>query len=720
MIELENLNNRSLEDILEEVTKQIIYLSPEWTDLQEADPGVTLVELFAWLKSVQHEYLNRLSPGVVFNFLKLLDIAPKPNKGSESFVEIAEVGGNVIVPTRTKWQAGNLVFENLHHQALTDSKILSVLFETPQETALTEYYKIDGTTPYFLFGKDTSRASSSDFVHRFTINLDSPLPENDVVNFYFSVYSDKRIKRNPIGHGDNFERMANIKWEFYGTKNGKLGWHELQVISDKTHDFLFSGIIKFRLNGQAEPLDGEYKIRATLMHDEYDYPPRIDKILVNVLRVCQNNTVCENSVVKKQDILSDHSVELFSHLALHGHSDVYYKKHGGWVKTNVPTFKTDISQGKVKVNLKNIWDEIKDYKHDDEVVMIVSYELKSKQKLTLGSGSSMSGQYFETEYQNVLTDDFEIMASEIVDGEEVFYKWNRVENFFASGKYDRHYMFNKEAGLVIFGDHEHGMAPRAGIDNIKICKLRHTEGKNSNVKSGMINSVISKNKILKNSRITQINDAAGGYDDETLKHAQSRAASVFSNPERAVTIFDYERIVKQTPGLTFLNVKILPGYMPKEDVSKQNCVTIAVRWNKQIGLSLPKSFENNIMRQLDKYRLVNTKIKVISPAYVGLIISGEILVDAFYKQADGIIEREINEFVEKLNSDFGQTLHFGDMFGMIDRLDCVSRLNKLHITPIGENVSKNSAEDVLIPPNGIYYIEKIEFNFIKNSDIFEG
>ncbi len=49
MIELENLNDVSLDNILDEVKNQIRYINPEWTDFQESDPGITLVELFAWL-----------------------------------------------------------------------------------------------------------------------------------------------------------------------------------------------------------------------------------------------------------------------------------------------------------------------------------------------------------------------------------------------------------------------------------------------------------------------------------------------------------------------------------------------------------------------------------------------------------------------------------------------------------------------------------------------
>ena len=58
MIDIPNLDDTSLEEILDEAKKQIVYYSQEWTNFQESDPGITIVELFAWLKSVQHEYLN--------------------------------------------------------------------------------------------------------------------------------------------------------------------------------------------------------------------------------------------------------------------------------------------------------------------------------------------------------------------------------------------------------------------------------------------------------------------------------------------------------------------------------------------------------------------------------------------------------------------------------------------------------------------------------------
>ncbi len=718
MIELENLNNRSLEDILDEAKKQITYLSSEWTNFQEPDPGITLIELFAWLKSVQHEYLNRIPLGVKMKFLKLLNIELQKNRGSETFLEVSNLDRNITIPMRTPWKCGNMIFENLNHQTLINSHILSVTFQNPEFPGEEEYYKFDGSKMFYLFGRDIDRKNDSSIARSFIMNFDSVIPANVIINIYFSVCATLGLKRNPIGPEDEFESMSKIKWEYYGTENGVTGWHEIELIDDKTYGFLFSGIVKLKIKGETLPVNGEYKIRSTLIYDEYDYPPRINNIIPNVFHVCQNETKCENTIIKKRDIESNHIFKVFTHVAIYGRSEVYYKKHGGWVKTNAPTFKSDMKNGELVVDVSDVWGKVKDFGHDDEVFMVVSYDRSIKDKLCLGSGTGISGQSVKTNLNDILNDGFEIMISENIDGDEVFYKWESVPDIFSSGKYDRHYIASEELNLLVFGDHEHGMAPRIGKNNIQICSLRHTLGARSNTQAGSASSAALKNKTLKNARVVQIAPASGGCDAETLKHAEARAADLFSSPGRAVTLKDYEEIVRKTPGLMFANVKILPGYMPGEDVSNQNCITIAVRWNRKIGLTLPKSFETNIMNQINKYRLLNTKVKVIGPEFIGLMITGDIVVNSSYRDSEGLIEQEIKKYIKEINSQMGQTLHFGDIFGMIDRLKYVSRLEQLRVTPFGNNITKNVSEDIIIPPNGVYYVQKIDFNYVKNSEIY--
>lgn len=718
MINLENLDDRSLEDILDEYKSKVTYLSTEWTNFQEPDPGITLIELFSWLKTVQHEYLNRKSEGVSRKFLDLLDVKIKKNRGSETFLEISNLKTDVNIPRYTRWKCGNLVFENPDPQIAIGSNILKVVFQNPEAASEQEYYKFDGSNVFYIFGKDVDHKKSKTFERSFTVSFDSPLPSNSLINLYFSIYNSKGLVRNPIKLGDNFESIADIKWEYYGTENGVTGWHGLKIFEDQTHNFLFSGVIRFQIGGICKSVNEEYKIRATLIRDEYDYPPRIDNIFTNTFLVRQTDTKCFNKVIKKEDILSDRTVEIKNHVAIYGRSEVYYKKYGGWVKTNAVTFSSKIKEGKLIVDLSEIWDKIKDHKHSDDVIMVVSYSQDIKNKMTIGSGEGISNQKIRFDIRGTLYDGVELLISENINGEEVFFKWNRVDDFYSSSKYDRHFVYLEDAGIIEFGDHEYGVSPRLGVNNIKLCKLVCTAGENSNIKENQINAVSTMNKNIKNARITQVTPAIGGEDVETIVHASARAADMFADPHRAVSVEDYEEIVKSTPGLMFSNVKILPNYMPGEDVSKQNCITVAVRWNRKVGLTIPKSFENNIMRHLDKYRLINTKIRVVGPDYIGITVNGDLVVNSFYREEDKIIEKEIKKFVKKLNLDFGKTLHFGDMFGMIDKLKYVSYINKLKIIPSGNYIQNNVSEDILVPPNGIYYIEKIEFNYVRNPEIY--
>jgi hypothetical protein len=108
----------------------------------------------------------------------------------------------------------------------------------------------------------------------------------------------------------------------------------------------------------------------------------------------------------------------------------------------------------------------------------------------------------------------------------------------------------------------------------------------------------------------------------------------------------------------------------------------------------------------------------VGPEYIGIIVSGEIIVKSFYRPEEKLIEKYIYSFIERTNSDLGNILHFGDLFGELDRLKYVSYLERLRVTPVGDYIEKTPAEDIIIPPNGVYYVKKIDLNYIKSSEIY--
>ena len=60
-IVLPNLDDRTFVDLVEEARTLIPTHAPEWTDHNPSDPGITLVELFAYLAEILMYRLNRIS-----------------------------------------------------------------------------------------------------------------------------------------------------------------------------------------------------------------------------------------------------------------------------------------------------------------------------------------------------------------------------------------------------------------------------------------------------------------------------------------------------------------------------------------------------------------------------------------------------------------------------------------------------------------------------------
>lgn len=72
-IKLPNLDDRTFADLVAEAHALIPVHAPQWTNHNESDPGITLIELFAYLTEMQIYRLNRVTDANVCAFLRLID-----------------------------------------------------------------------------------------------------------------------------------------------------------------------------------------------------------------------------------------------------------------------------------------------------------------------------------------------------------------------------------------------------------------------------------------------------------------------------------------------------------------------------------------------------------------------------------------------------------------------------------------------------------------------
>jgi predicted phage baseplate assembly protein len=83
-----NLDDRHFQDLVDEAKRSISRYCPNWTDHNVSDPGVTLIELFAWMTE---QYLFRLNQVPEKNFITFLDLIgvrlqpTQPAKGDVTF-----------------------------------------------------------------------------------------------------------------------------------------------------------------------------------------------------------------------------------------------------------------------------------------------------------------------------------------------------------------------------------------------------------------------------------------------------------------------------------------------------------------------------------------------------------------------------------------------------------------------------------------------------------
>lgn len=77
-LSLPNLDSRTFDDLVEEARQRIPRYTPEWTNFNDSDPGMTLVKLHAWMTETILFELNRVPELNYIAFLNLIGLSAEP------------------------------------------------------------------------------------------------------------------------------------------------------------------------------------------------------------------------------------------------------------------------------------------------------------------------------------------------------------------------------------------------------------------------------------------------------------------------------------------------------------------------------------------------------------------------------------------------------------------------------------------------------------------
>ncbi|HYN99158.1 MAG TPA: putative baseplate assembly protein, partial [Actinomycetota bacterium] len=107
-----NLDDRNFQDLVDEAKRMVQRRCPEWTDHNVSDPGVTLIETFAYMVDQLIYRVNRVPDRMYIKFLELLGVRPFPPTAANTDVtfwlsapqpvDVPIPGGTSVATMRTE------------------------------------------------------------------------------------------------------------------------------------------------------------------------------------------------------------------------------------------------------------------------------------------------------------------------------------------------------------------------------------------------------------------------------------------------------------------------------------------------------------------------------------------------------------------------------------------------------------------------------------------
>jgi predicted phage baseplate assembly protein len=258
---------------------------------------------------------------------------------------------------------------------------------------------------------------------------------------------------------------------------------------------------------------------------------------------------------------------------------------------------------------------------------------QSERDRILGQSDGSADQLLQLPIGFVEADSFELQAEESGRG---FEAWQAVDDLALSGRDDRAFVLDSEAGTVRFGNGIHGRIPEAGR-RIRVARMRAGGGSAGNLAAGTLKTIEAKGldgaTIVRKLKVVQGIATDGGADAETLEEAERRIPARLRHRNRAVTASDYSALVAETPGANIGRVEVLPRFMPRQRrFNVPGVVSVMVLPRKE-GVEPPNPRPDQpTIRKVHDYlsarRPLATELYVIGCEYIPMAVGVGITVAA--------------------------------------------------------------------------------------------
>ncbi len=580
------LDDRSYQQLRDELVQRIPVYTPEWTDHNASDPGITLLELFAFLGENLLYRFNQIPETTQLEFLKRLDIPLRAAQPAQALLAFStERPEGVLGAIGTEAKAGDLAFETLGEVVVWPVAATGwAKLRTAAPDRQTEPEVYDMAVRAVSALAPLPPGAVPDYYRNDRVPDSADLPPADLPatvdgTLWVALSRGKGFDAGKLADGvlnigfvpdQSAVRMADaqacpglpatsralpVEWQISRSapRNGNADWTRLQLAGDTTDGLTRAGIVRLRL---PHDLSG---VGAPLLDD-----------------------AAQAGTGARPPLLDDDSEAL-------------------------------------------LWAWLRAYRVDGsdlpKTQALVCNAAQARQSVKarpefLGTGSGQPDQRLRLVKTPVLA------GSALVEVEEPggWQRWAAVDGLHASGPDDRHYVIDLDAGTLRFGNGEQGRVPRVG-ERVRASEYRWGGGARGNVPpQAIVKTALAGCKVGNPLRAT------GGADAEATAAALDRIPGELRRRDRAVTADDFRELALATPGGAVARAECLPRFhAPTATPERPGIVTVVV-WPhedpKQPDAPLPDApLLDQVCAWLDARRLVTTELYVVRPSYRKVAVS---------------------------------------------------------------------------------------------------
>jgi len=220
------------------------------------------------------------------------------------------------------------------------------------------------------------------------------------------------------------------------------------------------------------------------------------------------------------------------------------------------------------------------------------------------------------------------------------------------------FQLDAEIGEIRFGNGAHGKRPPFGASIF--AEYTYSVGAQGNVGSGSVNNGPA---LPAGFKVANPIPTWGGADSETQAEAEKHIPRYLQHRDRLVTINDFETITWRTPGADVGRVEVIPAYHPHLSLAPGDApgmVTLMLIPSSDAdNPNAPRpnqDFLEAVCAYLSPRRLVTTELYLTGPSYVAIWVSIgiQVLPGISIAETRDQVKRAIQQFLSPLPPERGQ------------------------------------------------------------------